>query len=220
MGGEGMPAGWVRVDCQVHTVWSGDASTTLDQLAERVAAIGLDVVCITDHHTLEGARRAAERGVGARVVVGEEIRTRAGELIGLFLEERVPYVLPVDEVVARIREQGGIVYAPHPLDRHRRGLGESGLDELAASGSVDVVEVFNAKVRDPRDNERAAAAALRHGLPAGAGSDAHDPDGLGAAYLDMPDFAGARAFLEALRSARVVGAFRDHARRYLPRGRD
>ena len=217
MGTDGLPAGWVRVDCQLHTIWSGDASITLDQLSERVGALGLDVVCITDHHTLEGATRAVERGVGARVIVGEEVRTRAGELIGLFLTQRVPYVLPVADAVARIRDQGGLVYAPHPLDRHRRGLGERWLDELAASGSIDVVEVFNAKVRDARDNERAAAAALRHGLPGGAGSDAHDPEGLGAAYLEMPDFEGSVEFLAALRSARVVGSFRDHARRYLPR---
>src|SRR5437764_5569868 len=156
------PAGWVRVDCQVHTRWSGDATTTLDELAERVAAVGLDVVCITDHHTLEGARRAVERGIGARVVVGEEVRTRAGELIGLFLTERVPYVLPVEDAIARIRAQGGLVYAPHPLDTSRRGIGERELDDLAARGSIDVVEVFNAKVREAGDNERAAEAACRH----------------------------------------------------------
>jgi predicted metal-dependent phosphoesterase TrpH len=208
--------GWIRVDCQLHTVWSGDSSTTLDRLAERVAEVGLDVVCITDHHTLEGAHRALERGIGARVVVGEEIRTPVGELIGLFLTERVPYVLPADEVVARIRAQGGLVYAPHPLDRHRRGLGERWLVELAARGSIDVVEVFNAKVREAADNERAAQVALLHGLPGGAGSDAHDPAGVGAAYLEMPDFAEPDGFLASLRSARVVGSFRDHAPRYRP----
>jgi len=208
----------VRVDCQLHTVWSGDATTTLDQLAERVAAADIDVVCITDHHTLEGARRAIERGIGARVVVAEEVRTRVGELIGLFLTERVPYVLPVEDAVARIRGQGGLVYAPHPLDRHRRGVGERWLEELAQRGSLDVVEVFNAKVRDPDDNERAAEVARRHGLPGGAGSDAHDPEGIGAAYLEMPDFDGAAAFLAALSSARIVGTFRDHAPRYSPGG--
>jgi predicted metal-dependent phosphoesterase TrpH len=209
--------GRVRVDCQLHTVWSGDSSTTLDLLAARVAAVGLDVVCITDHHTLEGALRAVERGIGARVVVGEEVRTHDGELIGLFLTERIPYVLPAAEVVARIRDQGGLVYAPHPLDRHRRGVGESGLAELAASGSLDVIEVFNAKVRDPCDNERAAEAARRLGLPGGAGSDAHDPEGVGAACLEMPDFDGPAGFLASLRSARVVGELRDHAPRYRPR---
>jgi predicted metal-dependent phosphoesterase TrpH len=210
--------GWVRVDCHLHTAFSGDATTTLEQLGEHVARVGLDVVCITDHHTLDGARAALQRGVGARVVIGEEIRTRAGELIGLFLTGRVPYVLPVEDAVARIRDQGGLVYAPHPLDASRPGVGER-LAELASGGSIDVVEVFNAKVRDGRDNERAADAAVRLGLPGGAGSDAHDPEGIGAAYLEMPDFEGPASFLAALRSARVVGAIRDHARRYVPRVR-
>jgi predicted metal-dependent phosphoesterase TrpH len=209
----------VRVDCQLHTVWSGDSTTTLEQLASRVVAVGLDVVCITDHHTIEGARRAAERGIGARVVVGEEVRTRSGELIGLFLSERIPYVLAAEEVATRIRHQGGLVYAPHPFDRHRRGVGERGLADLAAGRCLDVVEVFNAKTREAGDNERAAAAARRLGLPAGAGSDAHDPEGLGAAYLEMPDFDGPAGFLASLRSARVVGELREHARRYTPRDR-
>jgi predicted metal-dependent phosphoesterase TrpH len=209
----------VRVDCQLHTVWSGDSTTTLDQLAIRVAAVGLDVVCITDHHTIEGARLAVERGIGARVVVGEEVRTRSGELIGLFLSERIPYVLPAEEVAARIRDQGGLVYAPHPLDRHRRGVGERGLADLAAGGCLDVVEVFNAKTREAGDNELAAAAARRLGLPGGAGSDAHDPEGLGAAYLEMPDFDGPAGFVTSLRSARVFGELREHARRYAPRDR-
>ena len=214
-----LPEGWVRVDCQLHTVWSGDSTTTLEQLASRVVAVGLDVVCITDHHTIEGARLAAERGIGARVVVGEEVRTRSGELIGLFLSERVPYVLAAEEVATRIRDQGGLVYAPHPLDRHRRGVGERGLADLAAGRCLDVVEVFNAKTREAGDNERAAAAARRLGLPAGAGSDAHDPEGLGAAYLEMPDFDGPAGFLASLRSARVVGELREHARRYTLRDR-
>jgi predicted metal-dependent phosphoesterase TrpH len=212
----GTPAGWVRVDCQLHTVFSGDATTTLDQLAQRVAAVGLNVVCITDHHTLDGALGAAERGIGARIVVGEEIRTPVGELIGLFLTARIPYVLPIDDVVARIREQGGIVYAPHPLDLGRRGIGAGLLARLAAEGMLDAVEIFNAKVRDDEHNRLAAEAARRLGLPGGAGSDAHDPDGIGAAYAEMPDFDGPQEFLAALRSARHFGSFRDHAPRYRP----
>src|SRR5216684_1376695 len=105
--GESMPDGWVRVDCHLHTVASGDAVTTLDQLAERVTQARLDVVCVTDHNVTSAAVTAAGRGIGgARVIVGEEIRTQAGDVIGLCLAERIPYVLPVIEVAGRIREQG------------------------------------------------------------------------------------------------------------------
>lgn len=210
-----LPHGWVRVDCHLHTVASGDAVTTLDQLAERVAAARLDVVCITDHNVTSAAVQAASRGIGARVIVGEEIRTANGEVIGLFLAERIPYVLPLGEVVRRIRGQGGLVYAPHPFDPMRGSLGESAAS-LCAEGLLDVVEVFNAKIADQALNEQAAALAARYGLPGGAGSDAHDPAGVGAAYLEMPDFDGPASFLAALSNARVVGEFTDHAPRYAP----
>jgi predicted metal-dependent phosphoesterase TrpH len=207
------PAGRVRVDCHLHTVASGDAVLTLDQLAERAEQAGLDVVCITDHNVTSAAVAAAERDLGVRIIIGEEIRTPDGDIIGLSLTERVPYVLPVAEVVARIRAQGGLVYAPHPFDPARHSLG-SVLPGLCAEGAVDIVEVFNAKIADQALNHRAAELAAAHDLPGGAGSDAHDAPGVGAAYLEMPDFDGPSGFLAALAHARITGEYRPHAPRY------
>ena len=76
------PAGWVRVDCHLHTVASGDAVLTLEQLAERAQQTGLDVVCVTDHNVTSAAVTAAERDLGVRIIVGEEIRTPDGDVIG------------------------------------------------------------------------------------------------------------------------------------------
>ena len=211
--GAARPDGWVRVDCHLHTAASGDAVTSLDQLAERVGHSGLDVVCLTDHNVTSAAVQAIERGVGARVIVGEEIRTAHGDVIGLFLTERIPYVLPLAEVVARIRAQGGLVYLPHPFDPARSSLGSQAA-VLCAAGQADIVEVFNAKISDDAINGQAAALAARFGLPGAAGSDAHDPAGIGAAYQQMPDFDGPASFLAALRQATITGEYRPHALRY------
>lgn len=208
-----LPGGWVRADCHLHTVASGDAVTTLEQLADRVVQARLDVICITDHNVTAAAVDAAARDLGARVIIGEEIRTPAGDVIGLFLTERIPYVLPLAEVVGRVRAQGALVYLPHPFDPLRSSLGAAARG-LCRDGMADVIEVFNAKIKDQGINEKAAALAARWGLPGGAGSDAHDPAGVGAAYLEMPDFDGPAGFLAALGQARVVGEFRDHAPRY------
>ncbi|HEX5189881.1 MAG TPA: PHP-associated domain-containing protein [Streptosporangiaceae bacterium] len=201
----------LRVDCHLHTVASGDAITTLDQLADRAAAERIDVVCITDHNETAAALAAAASGLrGVRVIVGEEVRTRAGEVIGLFLTERIPYVLPVADAVARIRAQGGLVYLPHPYDAARGSVGAAA-DRLCADGMADVIEVFNTKIADQDLNARAADLAARWRLPGAAGSDAHDPAGIGAAYVEMPDFDGPASFLAALANARVAGEYRGHA---------
>jgi predicted metal-dependent phosphoesterase TrpH len=208
--------GWVRVDCHLHTVMSGDAVTTLDQLAEQVRQHRLDVVCITDHNITSAAVAAAERGIGARVVVGEEIRTQEGDVIGLFLTSRIPYVLPLGEVAGLIRAQGGLVYVPHPFDPGRSSLGEAA-ERLCADGLADVIEVFNAKIESQDLNRQAAELAARYGLPGAAGSDAHDPDGIGAAYLEMPEFDGPVSFQAALPQAVITGEYRPHAVRYARR---
>jgi predicted metal-dependent phosphoesterase TrpH len=207
------PAGRVRVDCHLHTVASGDAVLTLEQLAERARLAGLDVVCITDHNVTTAAVQAAERDLGVRVVVGEEIRTPDGDMIGLFLTQRIPYVLPLAEVIGRIKAQQALVYVPHPFDLARSSLGRV-LPGLCAEGAVDVIEVFNAKIANEALNRQAADLAARFALPGGAGSDAHDAPGVGAAYLEMPDFDGPASFLAALADAQLTGEFRDHAARY------
>jgi predicted metal-dependent phosphoesterase TrpH len=207
------PNGRVRVDCHLHTVASGDSVLTLEDLAVRAQETGLDVVCITDHNVTSAATAAAERDLGVRIVVGEEIRTPDGDVIGLFLTERIPYVLPLAEVIDRIRAQGGLVYVPHPFDPVRSSLGRV-LPGLCADGAVDIIEVFNAKIADQALNNRAADLAGAFCLPGGAGSDAHDAPGVGAAYLEMPDFSDAAGFLAGLAQARVTGEFRDHAPRY------
>ena len=209
--------GTVRVDMHSHTCYSGDAVTTIDELAERVESAALDVLCITDHHAVRGAVEARARGIGCRVVVGEEVRTRAGEVIGLFLDERIPHGLTPEETIGRIRSQGGVVYVPHPFDPVRRPLAEPVLRDLAGQGQIDAVEVLNAKVSLDHLNSRAGDFATSAGLPGGAGSDAHDPAGIGAAYVEMPDFDGPDDFLARLGEGRIVGHRFDRARPFTPR---
>lgn len=208
--------GWVRVDLHSHTMWSGDSTTTPDEVERAVVESGLDVLCITDHHAVKGAVELARR-LPCRVVVGEEMRTHAGELIGLFLTERVPNGTTPREAAELIRAQGGVVYVPHPFDPMRKNLAEPALDDLVAAGLVDAIEARNAKTSLESLNRRAADYAARHHLLAGAGSDAHVPDALGAAYVEMPDFDGPREFLDSLARAVVVGHHWDRARPWSPR---
>lgn len=208
------PGRLVSVDCHVHTVHSGDSVLRVDQLREAVQRAQLDVVCITDHHAVDGAYEALEAQIGARVIVGEEIRTPKGELIGLFLTERIPYVLQPREVIELIRKQGGLVYVPHPLDPERLGMRADTIRQLHAEGLIDVIESFNAKIEHQLYNEQARELAQELGLPQAAGSDAHDAHGVGAARVVMPDFDGPESFLRALQAGHVSGVYAPHAKRY------
>ncbi len=194
-----------------HTMWSGDSTTTPDELAAAVTETGIDVLCITDHNAIKGAVDLVDR-LSCRVIVGEELRTHAGEIIGLFLTERVPVGVQPDEAARAIRAQGGIVYIPHPYDPMRRNINGEALDALIGGRLVDAIEVINAKTSLHSLNQRAAATAESHDLAAGAGSDAHVPDAIGAAYVEMPDFDGPSDFLVKLRLGRPVGHHWDEPR--------
>jgi predicted metal-dependent phosphoesterase TrpH len=208
--------GWVRVDCHSHTMWSGDCTTTPQELVTAVEEAGIEVLCITDHNVIAGAQRLAGE-LPCRVVVGEEVRVGRGELIGLFLSERVPMGLGPLDAARRIRDQGGLVYVPHPFDPMRNCLRPSEIDELVAEGLVDAIEGRNSKTSLGSLNRQATGYGLEHGLAVGAGSDAHVPGAIGAAYVVMPDFDGPAEFLAAMRQGRVVGHFYDEPRPWTPR---
>ncbi len=204
----------LRVDCHVHTMWSGDSTTTPDELAGAVVTSGIDVLCITDHSTIDGALRLADE-LPCRVVVGQEQRTPEGELIGLFLTEKIPAgCRSATEAAQAIRSCGGLVYVPHPYDPMRHRLAGGVLERLAGEELVDVVEVRNGKTPLESLNEEAASACRRLDLAAGGGSDAHVPEAIGAVYVETPDFNGPREFLVALRApeTQVVGHHFDGAR--------
>jgi hypothetical protein len=199
-------------------MWSGDSTTTPDEVIEAVEASGIDVLAITDHNAIKGAVELADR-LPCRVIVGEEIKTRTGEIIGLFLQERIPFGLPAAEVARRIRAQGGVVYIPHPFDELRSNLQTPSLEELCDAGLVHALEGRNAKTSLESLNRRAVAYAETCGLAIGAGSDAHVPDALGAAYVEMPDFPDGdpAAFLASLRQGRLIGHHYDVPRRWRAR---
>ncbi len=211
-----LPAGWVRVDLHSHTMWSGDSTTTPEEVDVAVRESGIDVLCITDHNAIRGAVELADR-LPCRVVVGEELRTHAGEIIGLFLNERIPVGTSPADAARAIRAQGGVVYIPHPFDPMRRNMAEPALLDLAKGGLIDAMEVLNAKTSLRSLNERAARCAAEFDLAAGAGSDAHVPNALGAAYVEMPDFDGPTDFLAKLRLGRIAGHHWDEHRPWTPR---
>jgi predicted metal-dependent phosphoesterase TrpH len=186
----------------MHTSASRDCRSAPADVVARARALGLDRIAITDHDQIEGALAAHELDPDL-VIVGEEVRTAEGlDLIGLWLSEWIPPGGTFREVADAIHAQGGIVYLPHPFDA-RRG-GDAGFFERVVD-RVDAVEAFNARIHDESRNERAAAWARRHRLPAGAGSDAHTLREIGRGRVIMPPFDGPDTFLAALHEGVVEG---------------
>lgn len=202
----------MRLDLHTHTFASGDASTLPEELA---ASLGPDdVVAVTDHHELSVALALREAMPG-HVIVGEEIRTRRGELIGLFLHDQLPRGGDPFEVARRIRDQGGLVWVPHPTDPRRASVGLELLEALLAEGLIDVVEVGNAKCLSL--DAAASQLAHRYEVATAAASDAHVPQALFAAYVEAdgtPEtvVGSPLALLAALASGRVVFCHADPVR--------
>jgi hypothetical protein len=198
---EGRPL--IDVDLHMHTDHSGDCATPVEALLGEAKARGLGAIAVTDHNEISGALEAREKADGIKVIVGEEVKTAdQGEVIGLFIEEKIPRGGTLQEVIAEIKRQGGLVYVPHPFDRlHAVPDYRHLLDVL---DDVDAIEVFNPRVAISSFNEEAVRFAEKYRIVGGAGSDAHVTAGLGSVRIRMRDFDGPQEFLESLRDADII----------------
>jgi glycosyltransferase involved in cell wall biosynthesis len=194
---------FVHVDLHMHTDHSPDCATPVDTLLDTAKRVGLGAIAITDHNEISGALEARERANGIKVIVAEEVKTAdQGEVIGLFIEEKIPRGMTLQETIAEIRRQGGLIYVPHPFDRmHAVPDYEHLLDVVE---DIDAIEVFNPRVAFSAFNEEAARFAAKYRIVAGAGSDSHVAQGLGSVKIRMRDFDGPEEFLESLRDADIV----------------
>jgi predicted metal-dependent phosphoesterase TrpH/glycosyltransferase involved in cell wall biosynthesis len=196
----------INVDIHMHTDHSPDCATPVEVLLETAKDRGLDAIAITDHNEVSGAleaREVAERIGGIKVIVAEEVKTaEQGEVIGLFLEKKIPRGLTMAETIAEIRRQGGLVYVPHPFDRLHSVPDYEHL--LGMVEEIDILEVFNPRVALTAFNEEAERFAAKYRIVPGAGSDSHVAQGLGSVRIRIHDFDGPQEFLEAMRDADIV----------------
>jgi hypothetical protein len=195
----------IDVDLHMHTDHSPDCATPVEVLLATARAQGLGAIAVTDHNEISGALEASAqaRAAGVKVIVAEEIKTAGqGEVIGLFIERKIPRGLSLEETVAEIRRQGGLVYVPHPFDRMHSVPDYEHL--LTIVDDVDAIEVFNPRVAIGAFNEEAVRFAAKYRILAGAGSDSHVAQGLGSVRIRMRDFDGPAEFLESLRSAEIL----------------
>jgi len=195
----------LRCDLHIHTRFSRDGESSVEEILQQAERIGLDAVAITDHNTVEGALYAMECDTPLTVIPGTEVSTQQGHLLALGVTEPLPAGRDFFETIALARSRGALLILPHPYHRWRHGVGR----RLAAGiEAVDAVEVFNSRYITGSANRKAALIARQFGKPGVAGSDAHNARyvGFGVTYVVAePD---AASIISAIREGRTMASGR------------
>lgn len=197
------------VDCHTHSYFSGDSSTSISAYVASFVRSGCTHVCITDHHNIDAFRPLQEE-LGDRVICGQEQRVVEGEIIGLFLREKIPPALNLFEASVSIREQGGLVYLCHPLDRHRVSVTESVMRAALEAKLIDAVEIYNSK--SEAINFNVIDICQSYGVIMLAGSDSHVASSIGSSGVVGPWFDSAESFLTSMIQAKAFGQHDDPVR--------
>ena len=193
----------IKADLHIHTCYSIDCLTPLEQIVERCLELGINCIAVADHNTIAGALKLREIA-SFKVIVAEEILTPVGEIMGLFLSEAVSRGLSPQETISRIRSQGGLVAIPHPFGRSLP-WNLNPLTSIEILSQVDIIETFNSRTPSSSSNARAWKLAEEHGKAASAGSDAHTLGEIGRAYVEMSEFDGSDDFLNSLAQGKIFG---------------
>jgi predicted metal-dependent phosphoesterase TrpH len=180
-----------------------DCNMPLEQVISRCLKKNINCLAIADHGTITGALKLTEIAP-FQIIVAEEILTPHGEIMGFFLREEIPSGLSAEETVARIKAQDGLVCIPHPYDSFR--LSAFNTDALEAiMPSIDIIEIYNARSLTPGSKIKAQQLAQKYNKLGSAGSDAHTPQEIGNAYIEIPEFNGKDEFLNSLARGKIVG---------------
>jgi predicted metal-dependent phosphoesterase TrpH len=186
--------GNMKIDLHCHTEASADCSTPLELFPARCRERGVWVQAITDHDQIWGAQKLQEMveeeklkkaGFPLTIIVGEEVSTIYGEIIGLFLKEKIPAGMSPKETVEAIKEQDGLVLLPHGFDPLKRWRLQPAALEMIED-EIDIVETFNARISQLRWNQAAVEWSKVHKRPMSAGSDAHTLADIGSAWVEVP----------------------------------
>lgn len=193
----------IKADLHIHTTYSMDCTMPLEKIISRCLEVGINCLGVADHNTIAGALKLKEMAPFS-IIVGEEILTLNGEVIGFFLTQEIPSKLSIEETVAQIKAQNGLVCIPHPYDRLRVSVFRDEIFE-GIMPDVDIIEVFNARSLSPGSSTRAAQLVQKYGKLASAGSDAHTLPEIGNAYVEMPNFNDKEEFLASLAKGKISG---------------
>lgn len=203
-----------HVDLHVHTSASPDGRSSLEEIARAARAAGLDAVAVTDHDVCTPVPESLE---GVLLIPGCEVSSRAGHILGLFLErplEELGRLPEAEAAVEAIHRAGGLAVLAHPYQR-------PGAEPERFSFPLDGIEAANARaaLKVPDANNRAARLAYERGIPYTGGSDAHDAAEVGNAFTGLDAEAltvpALRAALEAGRSCAVLRRNTSHVRKGL-----
>ena len=193
----------IKADLHIHTCYSIDCLSPLEQIIERCLELGINCIAVADHNTIAGALKLRDIAP-FKVIIAEEVLTPAGEIMGLFLNEEVSQGLSPQETISRIRSQGGLVAIPHPFGRSLSWKSNP-LILAEILSRVDIIETFNSRTPFSSDITRAQKLAKEQRKAASAGSDAHTLGEIGRAYVEMPEFDGHDEFLNSLAQGKIFG---------------
>lgn len=193
----------MRVDFHSHTHWSDDSLLSPIKLIEAARNAGLNKIVVTDHNEIGGALEAQEIAPEL-VIVGEEIMTSRGEILAVYIKERVQPNLSPIETLEKLKDQGAFISLSHPFDRHR--LGGWTLEELELMHPyLDALETLNARTIYSEDNQKAADYAEKHLLAGIAGSDSHSAGEVGKVWVDLPPFDDVSSLRNSIKSGKIGG---------------
>jgi predicted metal-dependent phosphoesterase TrpH len=197
----------IRLIVHFHTEFSYDSNITLSEIISQCKDYAINYVAITDHNTLKGALayRSKLEKAGIKVILAEEVMTKSGEVIGLFIKKEIQSKdslgkkKTLEDVISEIKRQGGLVIIPHPFDKMRNGIGRKKVKKFKTD--IDALETFNSRTKLHPFNKQAHSYAMKHNFIKIVGPDAHIADELGNAIIEMEEFTTPQEFLASLKNA-------------------